>query len=77
MLTEDIVMGSAGSARPEVTVVEAGSESSEDPDFEPGIDLLSRVACAFQVLQAKLQTPRMPSFCLFAIKMSTYLCQES
>ncbi|DBB09677.1 TPA: hypothetical protein ACH3X3_001323 [Trebouxia sp. C0006] len=36
MLTEDIVMGSAGSARPEVTVVEAGSESSEDPDFEPG-----------------------------------------
>ena len=37
MLTEDIVMGSAGSARPEVTVVEAGSESSEDPDFELGM----------------------------------------
>jgi hypothetical protein len=34
-------MGSASSARPEVTVVEAGSESSEDPDFEPGILLLS------------------------------------
>ncbi len=34
-------MGSAGSARPEVTGVEVGSESSEDPDFEPGIVLLS------------------------------------
>jgi len=36
MLTEGLVMGSAGSARPEVTVVEAGSDSSEDPDFELG-----------------------------------------
>ena len=77
MLTEDIVMGSAGSARPEVTVVEADSESSEDPDFEPGIGLLSRVACAFQVLQAKPQTAWMPGFCLFAIERSTCLCQGS
>ena len=45
MLTEDIVMGSAGSARPEVNVVEAGSESSEDPDFEPGIVSMSSSSC--------------------------------
>ncbi len=38
-------MGSAGSARPEVNVVEAGSESSEDPDFEPGIVSMSSSSC--------------------------------
>lgn len=68
-------MGSAGSARPEVTVVEAGSESSEDPDFEPGIVSLS-VACAFKVLQAKPQTQRMLNFGHFAaIDKSTCRCQ--
>ena len=46
-------MGTAGSARPEVTVVEDGSDSSEDPDFELG-NSSAHVACAFKVLWSAL-----------------------
>ena len=53
MLTEHGVMGTAGSARPEVTVVEDGSDSSEDPDFELGNSSV-HVACAFKVLWSAL-----------------------
>lgn len=41
MLQEDVVMGSAGSARP----ADAQSESSEDPDFDLGKCLALHCMC--------------------------------
>ena len=36
MRIRDVLMGSAGSARPQVNVESEITESSDDPDFEPG-----------------------------------------